>query len=106
MRKIFEWSHDRFDHDLVCHFVRCIGIYPVGSLVRLSSDKLAIVLLHRPDSLLEPLVRVVYDVRLGTSLQAHDLDLSSDEARQAKEKIVQHEDAEDWLIDVASYLQP
>lgn len=106
MRKIFEWSHDHFDHDLVCHFVRCVGIYPVGSLVRLSSDKLAIVLLHRQDSLLEPLVRVVFDARLGTSLPPYDLDLSSDKARQDEEKIVQHEHAEDWLIDVASYLQP
>lgn len=106
MQKIFEWSHDHFDHELVCHFVRCIGIYPVGSLVRLSSDKLAIVLRHRQESLLEPVVRVVVDSRRGISIAPYDLDLSSAEARQADEKIINHEHPEDWLINIPEYLLP
>ncbi|MBL8507509.1 MAG: HD-GYP domain-containing protein, partial [Chitinimonas sp.] len=42
LRKIFEWSKTHLDPDLVKAFTRCIGIYPVGTLVLLESGRLGI----------------------------------------------------------------
>jgi HD-GYP domain-containing protein (c-di-GMP phosphodiesterase class II) len=33
LRKIYEWSKFHFDPALAQEFMRCIGIYPVGTLV-------------------------------------------------------------------------
>ena len=50
-----------FDQDLVRRFVQLIGIYPPGTLVRLSSGEVAVVLkVHAPDPY-RPKVRVLLD---------------------------------------------
>ena len=54
LRKLFEWSDSYFNKELVEQFIRCVGIYPVGSLVRLASDLFAVVLDHNEKSLLHP----------------------------------------------------
>ncbi len=50
------------DGKLVQRFVRCVGIYPPGPLVRLSSGKLGVVLEARDRPADKPRVRVVYDI--------------------------------------------
>jgi HD-GYP domain-containing protein (c-di-GMP phosphodiesterase class II) len=40
LRKMWEWSSAHFDQKLLQAFMRCVGIYPVGSLVRLESGRL------------------------------------------------------------------
>ncbi len=37
LRKLFEWSEHFYDKQMVQQFIRCVGIYPVGTLVRLES---------------------------------------------------------------------
>jgi HD-GYP domain-containing protein (c-di-GMP phosphodiesterase class II) len=50
----------QFDQHLVRRFVQLIGIYPVGNLVRLDSDEVAVVLqVHAPDPY-RPKVRVLF----------------------------------------------
>ena len=50
----------QFDQHLVRRFVQLLGIYPVGNLVRLDSDEIAVVLqVHAPDPF-RPKVRVVF----------------------------------------------
>lgn len=80
MRKIFEWGKFHFDPELVQAFVRTLGIYPVGSLVRLRSGRLAVVREHHPDRLLKPLVRVVYDAVRATHIPPEELDLAGPHA--------------------------
>ncbi len=41
--RLLEWSKYHFDPGLVRTYVKCVGIYPTGSLVRLESGRLAIV---------------------------------------------------------------
>lgn len=48
-----------FDPADVDLFIKCLGVYPTGSLVRLSSGDHAVVLDSRPDNLLKPLVLLV-----------------------------------------------
>lgn len=101
MRRIFEWQ-SHFDGSLVNQFVRCLGIYPVGSLVRLSSGRLAIVIEHQHNNLMRPRVRVIYDSRHRHYLAAEDIDLAAPRW-QGKENIIRHEDPARWGIDVARH---
>lgn len=49
----------RFDRRLVNHFVKIIGIYPVGSVVELSSGRLAVVVGFSSRNLLSPILKVL-----------------------------------------------
>jgi len=77
LRKIFEWSNCYFNNELVQQFIRCVGIYPVGSLVRLESGLLAVILNNDERSLLHPVVRVIYDTKKGKHVTPYDIDLSN-----------------------------
>jgi HD-GYP domain-containing protein (c-di-GMP phosphodiesterase class II) len=59
LKKLYEWD-GAYNRELVQQFIRCVGIYPVGSLVRLESGLIAIVMEHGDNSLIYPEVRVVY----------------------------------------------
>lgn len=104
MRKIFEWSKFHFNPELVHAFTRCIGIYPTGSLVRLESGRLAVVIGQCEGNLLKPLVRVMFSARHNHYLPAEDVDLAKPLGRGGGDRIVQHESPERWGIDVARFL--
>jgi putative nucleotidyltransferase with HDIG domain len=54
-------SCDRhFDQDILEAFAGCIGIYPIGGLVRLRSDRLGVVLDSNPANPMAPPVRAFY----------------------------------------------
>ncbi|MFC3093037.1 HD-GYP domain-containing protein [Alteromonas sediminis] len=50
------------DSELVKQFIACIGIYPVGSLVKLKSGRLGLVAKPNPDDMLKPVVMTFYSV--------------------------------------------
>lgn len=56
-------DHD-FSSEDVERFIKCIGIYPTGSLVRLSNGQLAVVCETDPEVPMSPVVNVVLDKRL------------------------------------------
>jgi len=100
LKKLFEWSKFHFNAELVQHFICLIGIYPVGSLVRLESGLLGIVVNPGNENLLRPTVRTVFDIRRERSVTPHDIDLSI----QLGDSIVQHESPHNWGIDPFKYL--
>lgn len=102
MRKIFEWGKFHFNPVLVHAFTRCIGIYPTGSLVRLDSDRLAVVIGQCEGNLLQPLVRVIHCARRNRPLSPVELDLSRPGA--GGDRIMRYEKPETWGIDIASHL--
>jgi HD-GYP domain-containing protein (c-di-GMP phosphodiesterase class II) len=102
LRCLLEWSEKQFDRELVKAFIRCVGVYPAGSLVRLGSERLAIVLEQSPTSLLEPLVRVVYDAKRQHYLPPDDLDLSSRSA--GGDVILRYEDPVKFGIDTLRFI--
>ncbi|HSI49195.1 MAG TPA: HD-GYP domain-containing protein [Ideonella sp.] len=66
----------QFDNAVFQHFVKAVGIYPVGSLVRLQSEQLAVVLALNSSALLTPRVRVFYDIGERHRITPHVLDLA------------------------------
>ena len=90
----------RLDQSLVQQFIKCLGVYPVGSLVLLSNDRLAMVL-EQKDSPLTPLVKVFYSVRNNHYLTPKDIDLSSDKTVNITKAVV----ASDYKIDVNTFFE-
>ena len=58
-------------------FIRCIGVYPVGSLVRLSSGDMAVVCESNPSARLKPKVVLLGDSRDSEGAPLHILDMTS-----------------------------
>ncbi|ABK45614.1 metal dependent phosphohydrolase [Magnetococcus marinus MC-1] len=50
----------RLDSRLVEIFIRAVGIYPVGSLVRLADQRMGVVVRNHRSDLLRPVVRIIY----------------------------------------------
>ena len=104
LRKLFEWSKFHFNPELVHAFARVVGIYPVGALVRLESERLALVIEQRESNMLQPLVRVVFDAKRNYYLKPEDVDLSRPMGKGGADKIVSHELPEKWQIDPMKFL--
>ena len=95
IRKMTEWSKDHFDERVFQAFIKSIGIYPTGSLVKLSSGRLAVVLEQSEKSLLAPRVKVFFSTRSQSHIVPELIDLSHP---GTLEKIVSREDATKWGI--------
>jgi len=102
LKKLFEWSEYHFDPELVQHFIQAIGIYPVGSLVRLDSQRLGVVVEQGEKGLLFPIVRVVYDAKRRKKIDPIDIDLSH--PQESDDHILNNEQPEDWGINPFDYL--
>ena len=90
----------RLDKALVQQFIMCLGVYPVGSLVLLSNERLAMVL-EQKDSPLTPLVKVFYSVRNSHYLTPRDIDLSVDKTVSIVKAVI----ASDYKIDVNGFFE-
>ena len=64
-----------FDRELLAAFIKLVGVYPVGSLVRLSSGLLAVVVQQHKDELYAPVVRTFYSTVQETPTVPTLLDL-------------------------------
>ncbi|MCF8150287.1 MAG: HD-GYP domain-containing protein [Burkholderiaceae bacterium] len=104
IRKMAEWCNGHFDERIFQAFVKCIGIYPIGSLVRLSSERLAVVIDQSEKSLLMPHVKVFFSTKSKTHISPELIDLSDS---LVKEKIVSREDAGAWgLTNIEQFWVP
>lgn len=104
LRKLLEWSNQHFDPQLVQQFIRCVGIYPVGTLVRLRSGRLGVVVASSREGLLQPVVRVFMDARQRRYLTVHDIDLSR-QRKGSEERIECAESPERWRVNPEELLQ-
>jgi putative nucleotidyltransferase with HDIG domain len=92
--KMAEWTRaGKFDAAVFRAFIDCVGIYPVGSLVRLGSERLAVVVEHNPSAPVTPRVKVFYSVRSQLTLPIETLDLSQPGCR---DRIVGRESNAKW----------
>ncbi|CAJ0693915.1 Cyclic di-GMP phosphodiesterase [Ralstonia mannitolilytica] len=91
VQRMVEWRGNHFDPVVFNAFVKSVGIYPVGSLVRLRSGRLAVVMQHTPGALLTPTVKVFFSISSGTRIAPEVIDLA-----QTGDQIVSREEPRDW----------
>lgn len=100
LRRMAEWGRaGHFDEKMFTAFVKCLGIYPVGTLVRLRSGRLGVVA-EQPasGSLLLPKVKVFFSSKSQTYIVPQLLDLAQP---GVADPIVCCEEASSWgLVDI------
>ncbi|RVT44127.1 HD-GYP domain-containing protein [Rheinheimera sediminis] len=70
-------SPQSFDPVLVAQFIKAIGIHPVGSLVKLSNEKLAVVIKANAQDPLRPVLKVFYNCKFKRYIDISIIDLAS-----------------------------
>ncbi len=93
LRKMAEWANGHFDGKVFQAFVKSLGIYPIGSLVKLTSGRLGVVVEQTGKSLTTPLVKVFFSTKSNMRIVPEVIDLS---ISGASEKIVCREDPAKW----------
>ena len=93
LRRMAEWAKGHFDTQVFQAFVKSLGIYPIGSLVRLSSGRLGVVVEQTGKSLTTPTVKVFFSTKSNMRIVPELVDLSRP---GITEKIVGREDPAKW----------
>ena len=96
IRRMAVWSKEgHFDNRVFQAFVKSIGIYPTGSLVKLQSGRLAVVLAQHESSALTPQIKAFFSIKSNLRIVPEIIELSHP---GNKERIVGREMPEDWGI--------
>lgn len=90
----------QLDAELLQLFIKCIGVYPPGTVVKLTTGKLALVLENNPKKPTQPKVKLFYH----SVHQHHIVPKVMDLSRQQEEHIEGCVDLKKYGLDVRNYL--
>lgn len=94
IKRMAEWR-GHFDPGIFQAFVKSLGIYPIGSFVRLQSGRLGVVVEQGEKSLLQPRVKVFFSSKALAYIRPEVVDLSRP---GSPDKIAGREDPAKWGI--------
>ncbi len=77
LTKMYEWRIRDFDPELLEQFIQCIGIYPIGTIVELTSGEVGIVISVNSDMRLRPKVMLIMDDDKNPYYPTRIVDLSA-----------------------------
>jgi HD-GYP domain-containing protein (c-di-GMP phosphodiesterase class II) len=92
LKQMASWT-GHFDRRVLAAFIKAVGVYPVGTLVRLASGRLAVVVEDQPGHPRAPLVRVFFSTKSNEPLPTQLVDLA---AASVGDRIVDAEPREKW----------
>ena len=95
IRKMAEWKDGHFDERVFHSFVKTIGIYPSGTLVKLKSGRLGVVVEQTEKSLLTPVVKIFFSTKANEPIMPQIIDLT-----KSTDSIANIESAEKWGFDL------
>ncbi len=78
IRQMYDWRDKEFQAQLYEQFIQCLGVYPTGTIVELSSGEIAIVVAQNRTRRLRPRVMLVLDEQKVALERNSILDLSDD----------------------------
>ncbi|TFW22265.1 HD-GYP domain-containing protein [Duganella callida] len=104
LRKIYEWSKFHFNPAYAQEFMRCVGIYPVGTMVLLESGRLGVVVEPHETNLLAPKVNVFFHTKKNVYIKPETVDLARGVGFGGGDKIVSHESPAKWNVDPMRFL--
>lgn len=104
LRQINELSKTQFNPVLVRDFMRCVGIYPVGTMVLLESGRLAVVVEPHETDLLSPKVNVFFNTKTKVYIKPEMVDLSRRLGFGGGDRIVRHESPSKWNVDPMKFM--
>jgi HD-GYP domain-containing protein (c-di-GMP phosphodiesterase class II) len=61
IKQLYEWGNIDFQIELIEQFIQCLGIYPTGSLIELSSGQVGVILSQNRVRRLRPKVMLILD---------------------------------------------
>jgi HD-GYP domain-containing protein (c-di-GMP phosphodiesterase class II) len=97
LQRMAQWT-EHFDDRVFKAFVKSIGIYPIGSMVKLKSGRLAVVVDQSPKSLLSPIIKVFFSTKSKSRIKIELIDLSKP---HEQDSIVGHENPSAWgIVDI------
>ncbi len=100
LKKLIADDSGKLDQSLVQQFIKCIGVHPVGSLVRLKSNKLGIIIKANPAEPLKPVIMTFYGIASGHHTELKRLDLS-----KVKDEIITSVRPEEFKINLNKFFK-
>ena len=100
-RVLLKGIDQHFDAELVTKFIKCMGVYPVGTLVQLSNQRLAVVMQRNEQQPLKPVVKVIYHATQRHYLEVQWLDLARNGGQESIESTV---DPKEFGINLANFV--
>lgn len=106
LRSLYSLCDSYFDRELVEDFIKCLGIYPIGSVVELSSNEIGIVITVKPGKNLLPTVMIVKDSKGVACYPPKVVNLDNAKDKQGVQQlfVVKVIDPETVGIDLSDYM--
>lgn len=95
IRKMAEWKGGHFDDAVFQAFVKTVGIYPAGTLLKLKSGRLGVVMEQTEKSLLTPRLKVFFSSRANAHIPMEVVDLA-----RSQDTVESVEDPARWGFDM------
>ncbi len=95
LKHMYEWRNDLFDPTIVEQFIQCLGIYPIGSAVELSTGETGIVITVPEKNRLSPSVMLIKNSKNQTFLPPRIVNIAmiNEAAEKAEEDDGEHIDS-------------
>jgi putative nucleotidyltransferase with HDIG domain len=91
-RILKEGTPHHYDTELLNVFINAIGVYPVGTLVKLTSQRVGIVSVSNPSNPLQPIVKVFYNAKHMRYIEVKDVDLANKRVNDDLEAAIKPEE--------------
>ena len=95
IKRMAGWREGHFDEKVFQAFLKTVGIYPTGTLVKLKSGRLGVVMEQAEESLLKPSVKVFFSTKSNGPIKMEVVDL-----QRSQDAIEGMEDPAAWGFDL------
>ena len=101
LKHMYEWRNDLFDATIVEQFIQCLGIYPIGSAVELSTGETGIVITVPEKNRLSPSVMLIKNAKNQTFLPPRIVNLA-----MINEAAASSEDGDVESLEITKVIDP